>query len=129
VGIIVGVVFFLIIFTLIGAAASGASYDGLVARGIPARGILLQVNPIGVRVPGSRARPCERRDVVIDVEIPGQPPYEIAASPIIPLNLVRDVLPGATVELRVHKRDRRRMAIVGPGVFFASQLLGQPRAS
>lgn len=92
-------------------------YDRLVKNGIPARGILLQVAPRGVRA-GTRTRPFEQRQVYIDIEIPGQPPYEINASPIIPLNLVRDVLPGATVELRIDRGNRSNMAIIGPGVGF-----------
>jgi hypothetical protein len=76
-------------------------------------------------VPGTGLRRFERRGVVIDVEIPGEPPYELTANPYIPKNLSRVVLPGATVELRVHPRDRSQIAIVGPGVGFAMLPPGQ----
>jgi hypothetical protein len=58
----------------------------------------------------------ERRDVLLDVELPGEPPYEVKTSVLVPANLVRDVLPGATVELRIDSRSRTNIAIVGLGI-------------
>jgi hypothetical protein len=102
------VVLFFIIWGIAKAAkgATGGGYDGLVAKGIPARGVLIQVDRFAtpVEATGFSLRRFERRGMVIDVEIPGQPPYELTASPYIPKNLSRDVLPGCTVELRVHPR-------------------------
>ncbi|MCE9576136.1 MAG: hypothetical protein K8W52_23510 [Deltaproteobacteria bacterium] len=119
-----------VISMLSGVTGVLGSYDRLVASGAPARGILLWVAPQGVRVPsGNRQRPFERRQMVIDVEIPGQAPYEINVAQQVPLNLVPDCLPGATVELRVDRKNPQRVAIVGPGAFFAAQLLGQARAA
>jgi hypothetical protein len=121
----VGFIVLLIIVILIASAASKAGrggYDWLVANGIPARGILLQVSALGTKT-GTVARRFEVRSVYIDVEVPGKPPYETAASPLIPVNLVRDVLPGATVELRVDPKDPTKMAIVGPGTGFVQQAL------
>jgi hypothetical protein len=116
VSLVIGVLVIWGIFSLV-KRAGFTTYDRLVKNGIPARGILLQVAPSGVRA-GTRTRPFEQRQVFIDIEIPGQPPYAINASPIIPLNLVRDVLPGATVELRLDRRNPATMAIIGPGVGF-----------
>ncbi len=59
----------------------------------------------------------------MDIEIPGQPPYEATVTPLVPTNLVRDVLPGATVELRIDPKRPTQLAIVGPGVGFNSALL------
>lgn len=126
----IGVIFVgIIIWAIVAAFTTGATgYDRLVAQGVPARGILLAVAPLGTRVPGgNRQRPFERRQMIVDVEVPGQPPYEINVSPQVPLNLARDLLPGATVELRVDRRNPNNIAIVGPGAFFAAQLLGQAR--
>jgi len=117
------VVLFVFIFVLKGAKAlsvGGTGYDALVARGIPARGILLAVAPTGTKA-GTQARRFEIRQVRIDVEIPGQAPYETNATPMIPINLVRDVLPGATVELRVDPKNPSNMAIIGPGTGFVQQ--------
>lgn len=118
-GAIVGIVIvFVVIAALAGAKSKGGSYDQLMAKGIPARGILIQVDNMATRAPNTRGRPFELRGCVIDVEIPGQEPYQVAGQPLIPLFLSRDVLPGATVELRVHPTDKTKIAIVGPGVGF-----------
>lgn len=123
-GAVFGLIFIFVIVMVVKAAAagSGASYDGLVARGVPARGILLSVATTGTKI-GTQARRFELRQVTIDVEIPGKAPYEINATPVIPINLVRDVLPGATVELRVDPKNPAKMAIVGPGTGFVQQAL------
>ena len=98
----------------------GTSYGSLANKGIPARGILLQVNWMATRVPGmSNGVRVERRDVLIDVEIPGQAPYQVRAQAYVPINLRSDVMPGATVELRVDAKDKSAIAIVGPGSGFA----------
>jgi hypothetical protein len=108
----------------------GRSYGWLTSHGTPARGILLQVDSAGVPVEGLLTTGIQRRGVTIDVEIPGQPPYVISASIFIPRNLARDVLPGATVELRVHPRQRSNIAVIGPGTGFAAlALVDQQRAS
>ena len=112
------VILFVVIAAIGGAKSSGGSYDQLMAKGIPARGILIQVDKIATRAPNTRGRPFELRGCTIDVEIPGQEPYQVVGQPLIPLFLSRDVLPGATVELRVHPTDKTRIAIVGPGVGF-----------
>lgn len=104
------------------AATRTLSYDRLVANGIPARGILLAVSPIGRKV-GATWRRFERRRVRIDVEILGRAPYEVQTTTVFPLNLSRDVLPGATVELRVDPRNPNLLAIIGPGTGFAQAAL------
>src|SRR5262249_18009780 len=119
VGAIVGlVVFFFVFVAVIGAKSTGSSYDQLMKSGTPARGILISVDQLGTRVPNTRGRPFERRNCLITVEIPAQEPYQLMTQPLIPLFLSKDVLPGATVELRVHPRDKSKIAIVGPGVGF-----------
>jgi hypothetical protein len=92
---------------------------GLLKNGVPARGILLQVSWMATRVQGSTTQPMERREVLIDVEVPGRPPYEVRAQALVPINLRNDVMPGATVELRVDPKDPKNLAIVGPGSGFA----------
>ena len=123
-GAVFGLIFiFVIIMVMKGAAgAAGGGYDSLVAKGVPARGILLQVASTGVKV-GPVSRRFEMRQVYIDIEIPGREPYETSANAVIPLNLVRDVLPGATVEVRVDPKNPTKVAIIGPGTGFVQQAL------
>ncbi|HTR52024.1 MAG TPA: hypothetical protein VMJ10_15030 [Kofleriaceae bacterium] len=113
------------------AVSGGArSYGWLTARGVPARGILLQVDSVGFAVEGLRSLRIESRGVTIDVEIPGRMPYTVTTTAYVPRNFSRDVLPGATVEVRVDPRNENgTIAIVGPGTGFAAALIDQQRAS
>jgi hypothetical protein len=117
--IVVGVV----VWALISAASSTGSNTRLLRNGIPARGILLRVAALPQGSLGTGMYKLQRRQVTIDIEIPGQPPYEATTMVSIPLNLVRDVLPGATVEIRVDRRNPNNVAIVGPGVGFVGAAL------
>lgn len=123
-----------VVFVVVAIALSSASparvHARLVASGIPGRGILLRVSPQPLRTVGTKARRFQLRRVQIDVEVAGKPPYVVDAMPYIPTNLVRDVLPGATVEIRVSRSDPSKLAIVGPGIGFAgaAQLMAAPAA-
>jgi hypothetical protein len=91
--------------------------SSLLQGGVPARGILLKVgtqrNAKGTAVPGF----YEVRAVTIDVEVPGQAPYQCDCTLYVPANLRRLVLPGATLELRLDPRaPRSNIALFGPGV-------------
>lgn len=124
-GAVIGLVVVFFFIVVIAGSKSGTTgtrgYDRLLATGTPARGILLQVDSTSLPVEGSRFSgvPMQRRNCYLDVEIPGQPPFEIQAQVLVPLRLAGDVLPGATVELRVDPRNRNNIAIVGPGAGFA----------
>ena len=123
-GFFIILIIFVLIFVFKGSASGVGTgdYDRLLQSGIPARGILLAVSQTGTKV-GSLSRRFERRAVTIDIEIPGRAPYEVAASPLIPINFVRDVLPGATVELRVDPKNSSKIVIVGPGTGFVQAAL------
>ena len=112
---------------IIAAAAKAAGtgqYKRLASNGTPARGILLEVSSVPGTSVGIGLNKLQSRQVTIDIEVPGQPPYELQTTLLIPLNLVRDVLPGATVELRVGSRNQ--VVVVGPGVgFYACTLMSQ----
>ncbi|HEY0254598.1 MAG TPA: hypothetical protein VGC41_23890 [Kofleriaceae bacterium] len=108
-----------VVVIVVMAKASPASYARVKNRGLSARGILLQVSNVPMGTVGVGLQKLVRRQVYIDIEIPGQPPYEASVTALIPLNLVADVVPGATVELRVDQKDRFNIAIVGPGAGFA----------
>jgi hypothetical protein len=134
VGAAVGIIFILIIVIVSKAVAAGGpmGYQRLVRNGVPARGILLAVDSYSTKIEtaGPKVRRgvlmprYVRRGVTIDVEIPGEVAYEVTTSVVIPTNLDRDVLPGATVELRVNRSKRKVIAIVGPGAGFAAFRLG-----
>lgn len=92
--------------------------DKLAKSGTPARGLVLQVAPTGTDV-RSGMRRFERRNMVLDVEIPGRQPFVANTSPLIPKQLVSRVLPGTFLDLRVDPSNPNQIAIVGPGgVFF-----------
>ncbi len=96
--------------------SDSAVYSRLSASGLVARGILLEVGPAPVVTSESSTRPnFRRRRIRIDVELPGQPPYELNTSIAFPSNMARAVLPGATVEVRVDPKNRAKLIIVGPG--------------
>ena len=120
-------VFFALVVFMIAAKGGRANYSTLLTRGISGRGILLAVSsvPVGQSV-GFGLVKYQQRQVTIDIEVPGKPPYEISGTTLVPLNLVRDVLPGATVEVRVDPKNPTNIAIVGPGVGFnANSLMTQ----
>ena len=105
-------------------SAIGA-YNRLLQKGLQARGIMLSVSRVGIRQPGAvtlntraglTTLRFERRNVLVDVEIPGQAPYEVQTATLIPSRLVADVIPGATLELRVDPKNPRNIAVVGLGV-------------
>ena len=128
-----GIVVIVVVVWLIIKVASSSSgpttprgYNALLQNGTPARGILLSVSNMSAGSAGVGMYKFQQRTVSIDIEVPGQPAYEAMVTALIPLNLVRDVLPGATVELRVDPKDPNNIAIVGPGVGFnAATLLTQ----
>jgi hypothetical protein len=105
------------------ATGTVGAYTNVLRSGIPARGILLAVSNVALGSVGTGLFKLQQRQVTIDIEVPGQPPYVATVTALIPLNLVRDVLPGATVELRVDPKNPNNLAIVGPGVGFNSNTL------
>jgi hypothetical protein len=114
-----GVVFFVAaayVFSVVGKArATLTGYAALAENGIPARGILLQVSPTVMSVQGGQVK---TRMIRVDVEMPGRAPFEVHAPIMMPFNLSADVVPGATMELRLDPKDQTKIAIVGPGVGF-----------
>jgi len=120
----VGIVVFIAIFVTIIIFASKASralqagvaaLDNLEMNGIRAYGLVLACQQIstGIRV-GQRR--FERRAMTLDVEIPGQAPYVVQGTFLVPRGLV-EVIPGAALDLAVDPRNRNQIAILGPGGF------------
>ncbi len=110
---------FPILISVIKAIAASAS-TRVLTSGVPARGLVLSVSQTGFAVLQGGTR-YERRTVVLDVEMPGRPPFQIQGQPLIPKYFVRNVLPGTFVELRMDSSKPQNFAVVGPGnVFFVS---------
>lgn len=110
----------LVVWAFVKLSKSGGPAGAGTVGGIPARGILLWVaaQPSG-STGYSVATKLQQRMAQLDVEIPGQPPYEVTTTISIPLNLVSDVVPGATVELRVSGFNSSNITVVGPGIGIA----------
>ena len=62
----------------------------------------------------------QRRRLRVDVELSGQPPYEIDDWVQFPTNMSKSILPGATVELRVDPKKRTRVVVSGPGALLGA---------
>jgi hypothetical protein len=89
-----------------------------LSKGVPARGILLNVAISGSRT-RHRGQRYEIRTCRIDVEPSGFAPYEVTANVYIPSTLVRDALPGSTLEVRVDSGDLQNVLVIGPDVGYA----------
>lgn len=92
--------------------------SGLLSSGTPARGILLAVASTGTRTTYYGQR-CEIRRARVDIEARGMAPFVIDTNVYIPTNLVRDVLPGSTMELRINPTNQTMVLVVGPDVGYA----------
>lgn len=115
---LLGCLFVTIIFIAIVAKALGSAGPAkLLANGLIAKGILLRVDIPATRWAAEGGRMAwQRRRLRIDVEVPGQPPYEVDTMVQFPSNMSQTILPGATVELRVDPKKKDRLVISGPGV-------------
>ena len=93
-----------------------------------ARGIVLSVAPQPSSTGGVGQGRYQMRTVRIDVEIDGQRPFEITTLAQIPARFVEDVLPGATIAIRVNPKATSQIQVVGPGMAVpAFALTQQPR--
>lgn len=90
----------------------------LLSGGTPARGIMLAVASTGTRTTYYGQR-CEVRQARVDIEVRGVAPFELQTNVYIPSNLVRDVLPGSTMELRINPSNYAMVLVVGPDVGYA----------
>jgi hypothetical protein len=123
VGLVVGFVVFMFVAFFIAMSnnqnrgLSGGTWmgSGLLGNGVPARAILLGVASTGSRRSYGGQR-FEVRSARVDIEEPGVHPYEIDTQIYIPSNLVRDALPGSTMEVRVDRANPNTVVIVGPDV-------------
>jgi hypothetical protein len=101
------------------------AHDGLLARGLEARGLILQSSSTFTETTLNGQR-YELRDLVMDVEVLGQAPYEVSITPMIPR--ICEATPGAALDLRVDPKNPNNIVIVGPagssGWLYAAPWLG-----
>ncbi len=100
------------IFLLSTRAGKGDARTRALRNGIDARGIVLSADRTASSTTMVMGVRYETRAIVLDVEVPGRPPYELPLTPLIPR--VCDPLPGSALDLRVDPADPSNVAIVGP---------------
>ncbi len=124
----VGIIFWLIVRAAIkGSRAAGGAYTAQAAGGVSARGLVLTASQIATNVT-SGGRRYERRQLTLDVEIPGQAPYIVTDTFLLPRGVVEGT-PGSSLELSVNPRNPASVTILGPGGFTGPWLQnGPPRA-
>lgn len=125
VAIIAVIIIVIVVVQTIAKSSGGGTptYANIVKRGVPARGILLQVNATPSGTVGIAPMRYQMRFMTMDIEIPGQAPYQAQVTPFIPTNLAASILPGASVELRINPKQPTQIAIIGPGAGFNAALL------
>ena len=121
-------IFFIWIAIARGSKAAGQVQTfGQLARGwLPARGLVLASTNLstGATIKGRR---FEQRQMTLEVEVYGRPPYVIQGTFMVPRGLV-EAIPGSSLELSVDASAGDKIAILGPGGFTGPWLnLGPPR--
>lgn len=102
----------------LGALSAWVARQNLVTGGAPARAIVLSISSVGTRTQFCGVR-CDLRTAMLDIELPGTTPFVTQANVYIPTSLVRDTLPGSTMEVRIDPARRDRVFVVGPDVAYA----------
>ncbi len=80
------------------------------------RGIVLNVTAQPSSTGGQGLSRYEVRIVRMDIEVPGQRPFEVNTQATIPARFVQDVLPGATVAVMVNPKSPGTVQVIGPGM-------------
>jgi hypothetical protein len=125
--VLIFVVIFLIKQSSRNLLTSAAAIDRLARKGIRGRGLVLSAFQMsnGVTLGGRR---FERKQMTLDVEIPGRPPYQINGQFLVPRGQV-EAIPGSSLEVAVDPSNPSQIAVLGPGGFTGPWLnLGPPNA-
>jgi hypothetical protein len=124
--IIVVVVVFFILRAMV--RGSGGGIPALEAKGLRARGLVLSCSPVSLGGTTIGGRRFERRTMTLDIEIPGTEPYVSTGNFLIPRGVV-EAVPGASLDLAVHRSDKNKIAVLGPGGFSGPWIrVGPPAA-
>ena len=106
------VLFFVLIRSKMGAASGPSAARGLAGGRVLARGLVLSASPF---VSGERTQNGQRyelRDLLLDVEVQGQAPYEVSVTPLIPR--ICEARPGAALDLSLDPRNPSDVVVIGP---------------
>jgi hypothetical protein len=125
--VLIFVVIFLIKQSSRNLLTSAAAIDRLARKGIRGRGLVLSAFQMsnGVTLGGRR---FERKQMTLDVEIPGRPPYQINGQFLVPRGQA-EAIPGSSLEVAVDPSNPSQIAVLGPGGFTGPWLnLGPPNA-
>jgi hypothetical protein len=131
-GFVIAVVLLIVVFWLVKQSSrnlltSTAAIDRLARSGIRGRGLVLSSFQMsfGVTLGGRR---FERKQMTLDVEIPGRPPYQVNGQFLVPRGQV-EAIPGSSLEVAVDPSNPSQIAVLGPGGFTGPWLnLGPPNA-
>jgi hypothetical protein len=82
-----------------------------VKRRVLARGLILRASASSAETT-YRGQRFELRDLTLDVEVPGQAPYEISVTARVPR--IVEALPGATLDLSLDPASPNDLEILGP---------------
>jgi hypothetical protein len=105
------VLFVMFVMLVLIVRAKGGGRNTLLQRGVRAHGIILQADQFSTETSYLGQR-FELRNLTLDVEIPGQAPYEVRFQARVPR--IVEALPGATLDLRVSPSNQSSIEIVGP---------------
>src|SRR5215470_2590962 len=102
---------FVVLPRLFGKRVGGDARTRLMSSGLPARGLVVRAASTarGMLVNGQR---FQVRNVLLDVEVQGRAPYEIAVDALFPR--MCESFPGTALDLRVDPTNPANLAIVGP---------------
>ena len=124
--IIVCVVVFLILRAMV--RGSGGGVLALEANGVRARGLVLSCSQVSAGGTTINGRRFEKRTMTLDIEIPGAEPYVSSGVFLVPRGVVETV-PGASLDLAVHRSKKNQIAVLGPGGFSGPWIrVGPPSA-
>lgn len=110
--IILAIICALIGFGALSGRSRAQQAATLSTNGVLGRALILQAAATvsgRATVGGQR---FEMRNLILDIELPGQAPYEISVTPMIPR--IVEALPGASVDVRVDPKSPNDVLIVGP---------------
>jgi len=105
------ILFVIFVVFVVVLKAKGGGRNALLQRGVLAHGIILQADQFATETTYLGQR-FELRNLTLDVEVPGQAPYEVRFQARVPR--IVEALPGATLDLRVNPSSQSSIEIVGP---------------
>ena len=121
---VVAIIIAVVVLFLLRGAFSGKGGLSLETTGLPARGLVLECSQTstGQTINGRR---FEVFTMTLDVEIPGSEPYVCKGAFLVPRGQVETV-PGASLDLRVDRKNKNQLLVIGPGGFSGPWLQAGP---